>query len=134
MCVWIYISLEGLPIFGVSLDTAVERSRCHDGLDIPLPLRECIDYIQQFGLNYEGIYKNSGTKSKVLHIKKCYNQRRSVDLSEYDVPTITSVLKTFLRYSLNLSKQNIKVFFVGIYLNQYLLVILLLDLKKLVPF
>lgn len=81
----------------MSLDTAVERSRCHDGIDIPLPVRECIDYIQQSGMNYEYVYKNSGTKSKVMHIKKCYNQRCPVDLSEYDIPTVTSVLKVFLR-------------------------------------
>lgn len=97
--------LEGLPIFGVSLDTAVERSRCHDGIDIPLPVRDCVDYIEDNGLNFEGVYKVSGTKSKVVHIKKRYNQRQPVDLHEFDVPTVTSVLKLFLRYKSTFQKR-----------------------------
>lgn len=88
---------EALPIFGVNLETAVERSRCHDGIDLPLPVRECIDYIESAGISFEGVYKISGTKSKVLQIKKMYNQRQSVNLHDYDVPTATSLLKMFLR-------------------------------------
>lgn len=88
---------EGLPIFGVPLDVAVERSKCHDGVDIPLPVRVCIDYIQEHGLTMEGVYKISGTKSKVIQIRKLYNQRENVDLKEYDVPIATSLLKMYLR-------------------------------------
>lgn len=77
---------------------AVERSRCHDGVDIPLPLRNCIDYIETYGITMEGLYKVSGTKSKVAHLRKMYNHREYVDLSEYEVPTVTSLLKMFLRY------------------------------------
>ncbi|CAH0561888.1 unnamed protein product [Brassicogethes aeneus] len=88
---------EALPIFGVNLETAVERSRCHDGIDIPLPIRECIDYIESAGTSFEGIYKISGTKSKVLLIRKMYNNRQNINLNDYDVPTATSLLKMFLR-------------------------------------
>lgn len=76
----------------------MERSRCHDGVDIPLPIRDCIDYIETLGMAFEGLYKISGTKSKVLQIRKMYNQRRIVKLSDYDTPTVTSLLKTYLRY------------------------------------
>ncbi|GLV41692.1 Ral interacting protein [Carabus blaptoides fortunei] len=86
-----------LPIFGVSLQLAVERSRCHDGIDLPLPVRNCIDYVQEHGISVENVYKLSGIKTKVLHIRKMYNQRELVTLSEYDVPTATSVLKLFFR-------------------------------------
>lgn len=88
---------EALPIFGVSLDLAVERSRCHDGVDLPLPIRDCIDYIESVGITFEGVYKISGTKTKVSQIKKMYNHRQNVRLSDYDVPTATSLLKMFLR-------------------------------------
>ena len=37
------------PVFGVPLATAVERSKCHDGLQLPVVFRECIDYIEEFG-------------------------------------------------------------------------------------
>ncbi|RZC34942.1 hypothetical protein BDFB_000403 [Asbolus verrucosus] len=51
-----------LPIFGATLEVAVERSRCHDGVDIPLPIRECIDYIESIGVSFEGIYKEKCNK------------------------------------------------------------------------
>lgn len=89
--------LEVLPIFGVNLQIAVERSRCHDGVELPLPVRNCIDYVLEHGLTVENVYKVTGIKSKVLHIKKIYNQREVVNLADYDVPTVTSVFKLFFR-------------------------------------
>nr|XP_023013849.1 ralA-binding protein 1-like [Leptinotarsa decemlineata] len=88
---------EALPIFGVSLDISVERSRCHDGLDLPLPIRDCIDYVEAVGMSFEGVYKVSGTKAKVSQLRKMYNHRQNVRLNDYDVPTATSLLKMFLR-------------------------------------
>ncbi len=37
------------PIFGVPLVTAVERSKSHDGVPLPIIVRETIDYIEEFG-------------------------------------------------------------------------------------
>lgn len=47
-----FFFLEDLPIFGVPLSVAVERSKCHDGVDIPLIIRNCIDHIQETGIYY----------------------------------------------------------------------------------
>ncbi|KRT80110.1 hypothetical protein AMK59_7192 [Oryctes borbonicus] len=88
---------DKLPIFGVPLDIAIERSRCHDGIDIPYPVRACVNYLQAFGYNFEGVYKISGSKSKAIQIKKMFNNREAVNLNEYDVPTVTSLLKLYLR-------------------------------------
>ncbi|KAB0801408.1 hypothetical protein PPYR_05762 [Photinus pyralis] len=88
---------EVLPIFGVNLKLAIEHGRCHDGIDLPVPVRACIEYVEDHGLTFENVYKVSGPKSKVLHLKKLYNQREHVNLSDYDVPTVTSLLKMFLR-------------------------------------
>ncbi|XP_060537148.1 ralA-binding protein 1 [Cylas formicarius] len=88
---------DALPIFGVSLDLAVERGKCHDGIAIPLPIRECIDYIEAMGLTFDGVYKISGPKTKVSQIRKMYNHRQNVKLADYDIPTATSLLKMFLR-------------------------------------
>ena len=44
-------------MFGVPLVLAVERSRCHDGIKLPVVVRECIDYIEENGLKVEGIYR-----------------------------------------------------------------------------
>ena len=34
------------PVFGVPLELAVERNRSHDGISLPVVVRECIDYIE----------------------------------------------------------------------------------------
>jgi RalA-binding protein 1 len=36
---------------------AVERSKCHDGVKLPVVVRECIQFIEENGLNVEGIYR-----------------------------------------------------------------------------
>jgi hypothetical protein len=46
---------EELPIFGVPLSMAVQRNPCHDGLKIPLVIRNCIDYVQEHGMNMKGV-------------------------------------------------------------------------------
>ena len=123
---------EALPIFGVPLVVAVERSHCHDGVLLPLVVRNCIDHVQdcgksiftfntavsqwgnnclpldicdclccaifRAGLLVEGVYKLSGIKSKVQQLKRSYNQREAVRLSDFDLPIITSLLKTFFRF------------------------------------
>ncbi|KDR06596.1 ralA-binding protein 1 isoform X2 [Zootermopsis nevadensis] len=85
------------PVFGVPLELAVERSHCHDGVDIPVVVRDCIDYVQEHGLYMEGIYKVSGIKSKVQHLRRLYNLREAVQLSDFELPVVTSLLKQFLR-------------------------------------
>ncbi|RZF48708.1 hypothetical protein LSTR_LSTR011338 [Laodelphax striatellus] len=88
---------EEQPIFGVALPLALERNRCHDGVEIPVVIRDCINHIQETGLCVEGLYKVSGIKSKVQHLRRLYNQREAVCLSDYDIPVCTSLLKLFMR-------------------------------------
>jgi hypothetical protein len=40
---------EVKPLFGIPLATAIEHSPCHDGVLLPVVVRECIDYIEEFG-------------------------------------------------------------------------------------
>lgn len=88
---------EEKPIFGVPLHIAVERSKSHDGIEIPVIVRECIDYIEEHGLACESIYKISGLKSKVRHLKSQYNNREKVYLYEHEPHIVASLLKQFLR-------------------------------------
>ncbi|XP_050449757.1 ralA-binding protein 1 [Cataglyphis hispanica] len=98
-----HASSEGLdigeeqPIFGVSLHLAVERSCCHDGVKLPLVVRDCVDYVEEHGMNVEGLYKVPGVKSKVQYLKKLYNQREPVNISEFEPTVATSLLILFLR-------------------------------------
>ena len=85
------------PIFGLPLDVAVERSGCHDGIALPLIIRQCILQIESSGLSHEGIYRISGVKSKVQQLRQKFDKRENVKLGEYDPYTIASLLKQFLR-------------------------------------
>ncbi|CAK9824493.1 RalA-binding protein 1 [Anthophora retusa] len=88
---------EEQPVFGVSLHLAVERSRCHDGVELPLVVRDCIDFVEEHGMNVESLYKVPGVKSKVQYLKKLYNYREPVNLSEFEPTVATSLLILFLR-------------------------------------
>ncbi|XP_005106675.1 ralA-binding protein 1 [Aplysia californica] len=85
------------PIFGVPLAMAVERNKSHDGIEVPAIVRECIDYIEECGLSCEGIYRISGVKSKVQHLKDAYNRHEAVYLYEHEPNVVASLLKQFLR-------------------------------------
>jgi RalA-binding protein 1 len=63
---------------------------------IPIVVRDCIDYLQEHGLQSEQIYKTEGVKTRLQHLKKCYNNRESQG-EELDVPTACSLLKTYLQ-------------------------------------
>lgn len=85
------------PIFGVSLGLSVERSKCHDNINLPLVVRDCIDYLQEFGLPNDQIYKSDGVKTRLQQFKKLYNNRESTGTSEFDVATASGLLKMFLK-------------------------------------
>ncbi|XP_065076264.1 ralA-binding protein 1 isoform X2 [Ochlerotatus camptorhynchus] len=88
---------DAQPIFGVSLGLAVERSRCHDGVNLPLVVRDCIDYLQEHGLRSDQIYKVEAVKTKLQQLKKSYNNREGSFTNEFDTPTACGLLKLFLR-------------------------------------
>lgn len=88
---------DAQPIFGVSLGLAVERSRCHDNVNLPHVVRDCIDYVQEYGLQNDQIYKMDAAKTRMQQLKKLYNNRESLAADEFDVPTACSLLKLYLR-------------------------------------
>lgn len=48
------------PIFGAPLVEAVRRTALYDGIQLPAVFRECVDYIESYGMKCEGIYRVSG--------------------------------------------------------------------------
>ena len=60
-------------------------------------------YIQQncnfalLGLQMEGIYRSSGLKTRVVELRRAYNNRENVELKDVDPPVVASLLKQFLR-------------------------------------
>lgn len=91
---------DAQPIFGVSLGLAVVRGHCHDNVNLPMIVRDCIDYLQEHGLQNEQIYKVDIVKTKLQHLKRTYNNRETPTIEEFDIPTACSLLKTFIRYAI----------------------------------
>ncbi|XP_052331901.1 ralA-binding protein 1 [Oncorhynchus keta] len=85
------------PIFGAPLAEAVKRTALYDGIQLPAVFRECIDYIESYGMRCEGIYRVSGMKSKVDELKASYDREECPCLEEYDPHTVASLLKQYLR-------------------------------------
>ncbi|XP_054624793.1 ralA-binding protein 1 [Dunckerocampus dactyliophorus] len=85
------------PIFGAPLVEAVKRTALYDGIQLPAIFRECVDYIENYGMKCEGIYRVSGMKSKVDELKAAYDREECPCLEEYDPHTVASLLKQYLR-------------------------------------
>jgi hypothetical protein len=57
------------PVFGVSLEDLYRR----DGTAIPMIVYQCIQAIDMFGLNVEGIYRLSGNNAHIARMKSMFN-------------------------------------------------------------
>uniref|UniRef100_A0A915BG18 Rho-GAP domain-containing protein n=2 Tax=Parascaris univalens TaxID=6257 RepID=A0A915BG18_PARUN len=82
-------------VFGVPLASAVSRMPSHDGVPLPVVVRQCIDYINEHGLGIEGIYRISAPKSRLDRLEDVANSREPVHLT--DVHDAAGLLKRFLR-------------------------------------
>ncbi|KYO35293.1 ralA-binding protein 1 isoform A [Alligator mississippiensis] len=85
------------PVFGIPLADAADRTMMYDGIRLPAVFRECIDYVEKYGMKCEGIYRVSGIKSKVDELKAAYDREECPNLEEYEPNTIASLLKQYLR-------------------------------------
>ncbi len=96
------IKSEEIAIFGVPLELAAERQKCHDGIPLPLVVRLCVDHIEEHGLMLEGIYRSSGVKSKVNKLKAALSSRtcNNVNLGDFEPAVVASVLKQVIRYQI----------------------------------
>jgi hypothetical protein len=57
------------PVFGVGLEQLFER----DGSAVPMVVYQCIQAVDLFGLEVEGIYRLSGTASHVNKLKAMFD-------------------------------------------------------------
>ena len=57
------------PVFGVSLDDLLKR----DGSAIPSVIYQCIQAVDLFGLEVEGIYRLSGSSTHISKLKKIFD-------------------------------------------------------------
>ncbi|KAG8534250.1 uncharacterized protein KY384_001094 [Bacidia gigantensis] len=87
------------PVFGLSLDDLLKR----DGSAVPLVIYQCIQAIDLFGLEVEGIYRLSGSSTHVNKLKGIFdNDSTQVDFRNpeafyHDVNSVAGLLKQFFR-------------------------------------
>ncbi|KAG5641792.1 hypothetical protein DXG03_004178 [Asterophora parasitica] len=89
---------KGRPTFGVDLSEQMTR----DNVEIPLIVVKCCQAIEKYGMQTQGIYRISGTTSKVARLRQLLDQDLDavdLDVVEWsgDINNVTSVLKQWLR-------------------------------------
>ncbi|KAK4196175.1 putative Rho-GTPase-activating protein [Triangularia verruculosa] len=89
------------PVFSVSLTRLYER----DGLAVPMVVYQCIQAVDLFGLNVEGIYRLSGSVPAVNKLKTLFDTDSSSNNLDFrnpenffhDVNSVAGLLKQFFR-------------------------------------
>lgn len=61
------------PVFGLTLEQLFER----DQTAVPMVVHQCIQAVDLFGLEVEGIYRVSGTASHIAKIKAMFDNGKS---------------------------------------------------------
>ncbi|EST08092.1 Zinc finger, LIM-type [Kalmanozyma brasiliensis GHG001] len=87
----------GPSMFGRSLT----EQAAQEGRDVPIIVEKCIQAVEAFGMDYEGIYRKSGGTSQLKVITQLFDRGNAFDLEDTDrfndVSAITSVLKNYFR-------------------------------------
>ena len=89
------------PVFGVSLQQLFER----DNSAVPTVVMQCIQAVDTYGLDYEGIYRVNGNAQYTGQLKNAFNHNsndprldfRNPENFFHDVPAVASLLKQFFR-------------------------------------
>ncbi|KAK3078255.1 hypothetical protein LTS18_008052, partial [Coniosporium uncinatum] len=93
------ISKPNRPVFGVSLDELFRR----DQSPVPLVVYQCLQAVDLFGLDVEGIYRVPGTNSSIQTLKTAFDRdAASIDFRNpeaffHDVNSVAGLLKQFFR-------------------------------------
>lgn len=80
--------------FGVLLEYLFERDKC----EVPLIVSRLCEYLKQYGMRQEGLFRVNGNIKVVDRLKTLFDKNGEADLEEIgDVPACASLLKMFLR-------------------------------------
>lgn len=87
------------PVFGVSLEELFAR----DQSAVPMVVYQCMQAVDLFGLEVEGIYRTSGTATHVTALRDAFNNNapnldfRNPANFHHDVSSVATLLKQFFR-------------------------------------
>ncbi|CCE79723.1 Piso0_001808 [Millerozyma farinosa CBS 7064] len=91
------------PTFGVSIESLIQYA----GIDnVPLVVKKCIEVVENYGLDIEGIYRTSGNVTTVQHLKESIDQKftnylligSNIDpnnVLDSEIYCVASLLKTY---------------------------------------
>ncbi|KAM0439604.1 hypothetical protein ACHAPT_000696 [Fusarium lateritium] len=94
-------SAPSKPMFGLPLSRLYER----DSLAVPMVVYQCIQAVDLYGLNVEGIYRQSGSMAHIQKLKNMFDTESSSPALDFrnpenfyhDVNSVTGLLKQFFR-------------------------------------
>ncbi|MCJ1312385.1 hypothetical protein MMC25_006059 [Agyrium rufum] len=87
------------PVFGISLDELFSR----DHSAVPMIIHQCLQAVDLYGLDVEGIYRASGTSSHINTLRNIFDHDsmlvdfRNPETFFHDVNSVAGLLKQFLR-------------------------------------
>ncbi|KAF2146345.1 uncharacterized protein K452DRAFT_283623 [Aplosporella prunicola CBS 121167] len=87
------------PVFGITLEELFHR----DGTPVPMVVYQCIQAVDLFGLDAEGIYRVPGTNSHIQAMKAMFDHDseivdfRNPEAFFHDVNSVAGLLKQFFR-------------------------------------
>jgi Rho GTPase-activating protein RGD1 len=102
------------PVFGVSLDELFQR----EGSAVPIIVNQCVQAVERFGLNVEGLYRTSGSANHIMELRQQFDYGESFEIEPVssltpadatavdfsapsgfyeDIASVTTLLKHFLR-------------------------------------
>ncbi|KAH7079250.1 hypothetical protein BKA63DRAFT_408079 [Paraphoma chrysanthemicola] len=87
------------PVFGLTLEDLFRR----DGSPVPMVVYQCIQGVDLFGLEVEGIYRIPGTSSHIQQMKALFDSDasqidfRNPEAFQHDVNSVAGLLKQFFR-------------------------------------
>ncbi|CAO3615727.1 unnamed protein product [Cunninghamella blakesleeana] len=89
-------------LFGKPLENTIHQNN-ENGLCIPFTVQLCFNEIIKRGLKTEGLFRLSGATSEVIQLQLAFEQQEQqntmmMDLSKYDIHSITSVVKKYLHF------------------------------------
>ncbi|XP_041072194.1 protein FAM13A isoform X2 [Carcharodon carcharias] len=83
-------------VFGVSLYDLQQQGQTIDG--VPIVIQHMVEYLQEYGLEQEGLFRVNGSVRVVERLKQVYDAGAKPNLvREADVCSVASLLKLFLR-------------------------------------
>ncbi|XP_038648652.1 protein FAM13A isoform X3 [Scyliorhinus canicula] len=86
----------GGKVFGISLRDLQQQGQMVDG--VPLVMQHMVGYLQEYGLEQEGLFRVNGNVKVVDQLRQRYDAGEKPDLVwEADVCSVASLLKLFLR-------------------------------------